>query len=521
MAIPLHDFVVVNSILLSAGTYLFDFGSNLVVLVEYFERFMSLSRRKVGGVRACDATCQLQTADVAAYSFGLLATLVCNHSLNGILFKVKFTHSDAPLCAAYFLPLIHLYRLSNLIWRTLSCKGVQDLRSPEMNGLYCILGSAMEGVPMLIVQFCGHLVLSQEGVFLHSMPNTFKISVAASLISAAYNGGTSVQSIAKNAITPRQKLAAGAIGAGFTIFAVVVRSLTFTDVIVFIREYSFRKRTVRQQAKLHVFDLLGPLLVITCSIVSYLLHYWLLHSPKDMMRNVRNLRRLLSSLSFSYMSMIVGPLYPMTSLASDAHQLGCWNFHLKLLVISLLHVLLDVVVLCFTFTLGTLPTDYFIMAVIGTAGYLVFLVAYIRFDACCGPERGSTVPAEDEDGDGGGDNSGPRAEDIDGHPQETGHGESPMSISCCKEGPSFPVQDVQIETEKLLPSLTHEVGDGKELREKGLSCLSVDRRDMVLVGRGRAGLLTACSSLDRSMGFKRLAMARPSPKLSLQQAHEP
>ncbi|KAH7430745.1 hypothetical protein KP509_08G012400 [Ceratopteris richardii] len=119
----LRTSVVVSSIVLSAGTYLFDFGSNIVVLVEYSQRFAELSKREARGLSICDAKCRHQTSELAGYFYALLVILVCCHTLNAVLFKLKFKHSDAPVWAAYFLPLIHLYRLSKLLWRTLSCAG--------------------------------------------------------------------------------------------------------------------------------------------------------------------------------------------------------------------------------------------------------------------------------------------------------------------------------------------------------------------------------------------------------------
>lgn len=493
MVVPVHDFVdavVVSSILLSAGTYLFDFGSNLVVLVQYSRRFVSLSRREAGGASNCDATCRHQTSELTGYFYALLGILVCCHSLNAILFKLKFKHRDTPACAAYVLPLIHLYRLSNLLWRTFSCTGVRDLRSPEMNGLYSILGSAMEGVPMLILQFCGYLVLTREDVFVDSMSTTFKVSVAASLISAAYNGGTSVQSIAKNAITQSQKIGVGTIGAGFTLCAALVRCLTFTCVVVYIREYFSQGRTEREQARFHASDSL-PLLVIGGSIVLYSLHFWLLHSPKDMKKNVRDVHLLLSSLSFSYMSMILGPLYPMISLARDAGQLGCSIFRLKLLTISLLHVMLDVVAICVTCFLGTLPTPYLIVSVVAIAGYLGFLVAYIQLDASCGLERNSG-----ENGCGDGDDDGHKAaEEVEEETVESG-----MPFPCKDEEPgmSFPCKDeelpcsveVRVEAEHLCTKSSHAAADTANVKEsRRLVCLSLDRGTFTR-------LLAVQSSLD-------------------------
>ncbi|MCO5563125.1 hypothetical protein L7F22_016761 [Adiantum nelumboides] len=458
--------LVVSSIVLSAGTYLFDFGSNLVVLVEYSQRYISLLRREAGGIASCDATCRVQTSEVAGYFYGLLGIMACCHSLNAILFKLKFKHSDAPICVAYFLPLIHLYRLSNLLWRTLSCAGVQELRCPEMNGLYCILGSAMEGVPMLILQFCGSLVLTRESIFGDSMSDTFKVSVAASLISAAYNGGASVQSVAKNAVTLKHKIWAGMTGGGFTLCAALLRCLTFTNVIVHIREHFSQQRTVREQAKFHVSDSL-PLLVIGGCMLSYLLHFWLLHSPKDMMKNVRDVHRLLSSLSFSFMSMILGPPYPMISLASDASQLGGCIFRVKLLATCLLHVLLDAAVVCVTRLLGMLPTPYLLVSTLTIAGYLGFLISYLRLDACCGPNR---VNLRD-DGDGwDGEDDG---DDDDARKAEAVDMKLPLNRSSIACG--------EVEAAPCPSAAEH--GDADAEAEKSgplvIRCLSLDRREVI------------------------------------------
>ncbi|MCO5607616.1 hypothetical protein L7F22_061813 [Adiantum nelumboides] len=119
-----------------------------------------------------------------------------------------------------------------------------------------------------------------------------------------------------------------------------------------------------------------------------------------MMQNVRDVYRRLSSLSFSFMSVILGPLYPMISLAIDAGQLDFCIFRVKLLATCLLHVLL-----------GTLPS-YVSRACLSCClslifsvaidGYLGFLIAYLLLDACCGPER-VDLRGEGDGSDDGGD----------------------------------------------------------------------------------------------------------------------
>jgi hypothetical protein len=123
-----------GAIVFSAGAYLFDFGSNIVVLVEYLARYVELSsslqdlEEVGGGGTASAADLHHQKSELAGYVFALLAILAFCHSLNALLFKLKSASGLgksqlSPVSAAYFLPLIHLYRLANLVWRTLSCRG--------------------------------------------------------------------------------------------------------------------------------------------------------------------------------------------------------------------------------------------------------------------------------------------------------------------------------------------------------------------------------------------------------------
>ena len=131
----LSEVLAIGSIVLSAGAYLFDFASNIVILVQYSTRYVELSsfiktQDLLDEVKV--AILHHQQSDLGGYFFALLAVLVCCHSLNVILFKLKFQATSgnvdlAPIFAAYFLPLLHLYRLANLVWRTFSCKGYNSL----------------------------------------------------------------------------------------------------------------------------------------------------------------------------------------------------------------------------------------------------------------------------------------------------------------------------------------------------------------------------------------------------------
>ena len=144
MKVPLYtlrELVATGSIVFSAGAYLFDFGSNVVVLVQYSTRYVQLSsliKTQNPLNEATVATLHHQKSELAGYFFALLAILACCHSLNALLFKIKVkaTRDNIvlhPLFAAYFLPLIHLYRLANLVWCTFSYQGYNSL------SLLCIL----------------------------------------------------------------------------------------------------------------------------------------------------------------------------------------------------------------------------------------------------------------------------------------------------------------------------------------------------------------------------------------------
>ena len=133
--VTLSEVLVIGSIVLSAGAHLFDFGSNVVVLAQYSTRYVQLSSFiKTQNLldEAKVATLHHQKSDLGGYFFALLVVLVCCHSLNALLFKLKFQATSdnvdlAPIFAAYFLPLLHLYRLANLVWCTFSCKGYNSL----------------------------------------------------------------------------------------------------------------------------------------------------------------------------------------------------------------------------------------------------------------------------------------------------------------------------------------------------------------------------------------------------------
>ena len=73
-----------------------------------------------------------------------------------------------------------------------------------MNGLYCILGSSLEGAPLLMLQFCAYMSLYIP--IQVSRPVFVVVSFIASALSVAYNGATSVLSVAKNAKTFNARL---------------------------------------------------------------------------------------------------------------------------------------------------------------------------------------------------------------------------------------------------------------------------------------------------------------------------
>ena len=174
---------------------------------------------------------------------------------------------------------------------------------------------------MLVLQFCGFLVLTQEGVFRSSMWTTFKVSVAASLLSAAYNGATSTQSVAcTKTSSMKEKVLVATIGGGVTLCATIVRCLTFANIIVHIRRHFIKTRSIQEQAKFHVSDSI-PLVVIASCITGYTLFFSLFHNNKS--NKGKTLKtRLPTSLVFAYMSMMMGPLYAMVSDAAEGGHLG-------------------------------------------------------------------------------------------------------------------------------------------------------------------------------------------------------
>ena len=272
-----------------------------------------------------------------------------------------------PYCCVGLLIFIVVSKLSK--WSSWMCS-VKDLTCPLMNGLYCIIGSALEGLPMLVLQFCGL-----------SMWITLKVSVTASLLSATYNGGTAAQSVAcTKTSTMKEIVLVGATGAGVTLCATMVRCLTFANIIIHIREHFLKTRSVQEETKFHVSDWI-PLMMITACIVGYTLIFSVFHGNNSDNNGKKTFKtRLLTSLVFAYMSMMMGPLYAILSDAAERGHLGKRGFQLKLLAISMLHLSLDIGVVFVTMRLGMLPHPYLIASLLGVSGYFGFLLAFIKVD---------------------------------------------------------------------------------------------------------------------------------------------
>ena len=115
------DLPVAASIIVSAGTYLFDFVSNIAVVIEY-SRY-DVGRLMYEGICNGSSSCSSVKGELNVFVICMVGVLVLAHTLNAVMFKLKFKQEDAPWRAAYFLPLIHLWRLADLLWRTLSFKG--------------------------------------------------------------------------------------------------------------------------------------------------------------------------------------------------------------------------------------------------------------------------------------------------------------------------------------------------------------------------------------------------------------
>lgn len=102
------DTWVATNISLSAIFYLFDFGTTLNTLHSYYQ-YNEACGRNINP--ACNA-------------FGAcVILLVAAHVSNCIIFWFMLDPADHPLRLAYFLPLIHLYRLLKVFRQTCSCAG--------------------------------------------------------------------------------------------------------------------------------------------------------------------------------------------------------------------------------------------------------------------------------------------------------------------------------------------------------------------------------------------------------------
>ena len=87
------DLPVAASIIVSAGTYLFDFGSNIAAVIEYsrYDCHWLISKRVCYGSPCCSTV----KGEINAFVMCMVGVLVLAHTLNAVMFTLKFKQEDA------------------------------------------------------------------------------------------------------------------------------------------------------------------------------------------------------------------------------------------------------------------------------------------------------------------------------------------------------------------------------------------------------------------------------------------
>ncbi|GLJ45989.1 hypothetical protein SUGI_0968440 [Cryptomeria japonica] len=158
----------------------------------------------------------------------IIFVMVASQILNAIVFWVGGDLKKGAMKTAFLLPLIHLRRMILFIRSRGTIRGVQDLRSEDIDALYNVLAAALETRPQLFLQF--HVFL-WGGYYLASQMDSPKIefvSIAASLISVSYNCCVAIVTlIYTSKASSSARILIAFVAGVYSLYAVTVRCIGF------------------------------------------------------------------------------------------------------------------------------------------------------------------------------------------------------------------------------------------------------------------------------------------------------
>ncbi|KAI5070273.1 hypothetical protein GOP47_0014616 [Adiantum capillus-veneris] len=210
-----------TSTALSACFYLLDFGTTLSALRTYYYYEYQCPHVSLTSTLLRDRICQAIRSGHSLHSSYIqfwvcLSFLGVAHLTYGFIFWVTLDARHHPLRLAYFMPLIHLYRLLKVLYNTLSCEGVKELQASqkEPSSLYNALSASLETAPQFVLQFVIAMKLGQSvenssnrSMQAQRIPTNLILSLAASLASGSYTASTAVLFLIENEVIPLSKRA--------------------------------------------------------------------------------------------------------------------------------------------------------------------------------------------------------------------------------------------------------------------------------------------------------------------------
>ncbi|XP_002962854.2 uncharacterized protein LOC9651110 isoform X1 [Selaginella moellendorffii] len=347
------DLWVAATILFSAATYFFEYGSNIATawkyyILEYHNQSSDVRIHSEG-----------PRSEFPGIFPGIVAIMAIAHVINALVFYLHLDKSKEAVKCAYLLPVIYLRKLTLLIFRTGQLQGVRDLRSNEIDAVYNILAAALETGPQLVLQF--HVFaelgyLSGPGA---KPPTILVLSLAASFLSGAYNGGLAMATTSDKA-TLFGRSSMGIAGGLHIVSALLVRSLAFEV----ITEEGFYHSS--SPFRYYYFYLVLVIVVPSTA-------FWILlrsptsssqsgriaqeeatgphcqhQAPETIQANFEQpfWKTALKIISYAYVSITLGPLYPLVSHARQINQPGK-QLRIRLAKASAAHFSLDLLVIVF------------------------------------------------------------------------------------------------------------------------------------------------------------------------------
>ncbi|KAG6547464.1 hypothetical protein Mapa_010912 [Marchantia paleacea] len=305
---------------LSAGLYLCDFVSNILVALQYYEFYHEHIFDHAHMTAAHDHSHIPLRALIAC-----LALMLVSHLGNVLAFALILPSEEHPLRSAYFLPLAQIQRLLTAFWRTAKCgRGSKPREPSETEALYAILSVAEAG-PQLSLQF--FVIVELGGGSSSWQPSVvLVISVLASLLSAGYNAGRSIMyqssmrwTLALN--TP------GIAGGMYTIGALLLRCTAIASVALSVR--------VSGLSQYKMVGLFMAFLVIPVACVNGVISLW--PTMSELGTNVAKLQALIAF----YIGIFIGPLYPVV----HGYRQTRMSYRIPLAITTLMNMLVDVIAL--------------------------------------------------------------------------------------------------------------------------------------------------------------------------------